>query len=94
MDGRAFLAAYDDVSPDANRAFGAAYCRQRGFAAVGTMRRGELPPQLAAFAATLQAYLPSSGGVCAHPACPLVAVIECLPAGAPACPVDSRGNVG
>ena len=94
LDGQAYLAAFDDASPDANRQAGLSYCLQRGFAAVGTMRRGALHTALARSGAVVQTFAPATRAVCAHAFCPFLAVIECVPEGASACPADDRGNVG
>lgn len=99
VGGAAFLAAFDDSSLEANRAFALAYCKQRNptFRSVGTIRRGELPPALAeveAYAASVATYSPSTKATCTGAACPFIAVIECVPAGMAACPVDEAGNIG
>lgn len=98
MGGATHLAAYSDASPAANRAFAAAYCRQRGtsFVAAGAVRRGVLPQAAAAAAgaAALTTYCPATKATCAGAACPLIAVVECVPAGAAPCQADEAGNVG
>ena len=96
MGGTPHLAAFSDASPEANAAWALAYCQQRNasFGAVGTVRRGVLPPALAAHAAAMLTYSPAYGRTCIGRDCPFVAVVECVPAGAAPCTADAQGNVG
>lgn len=96
VGGTPYLAAYLDGADADNRAFALAYCQQRNasFGGVGTLRRGVLATQLAAYAAAVQTYAPSSRRTCAGAACPFVAVVECVPQGAAPCSADELGNIG
>jgi hypothetical protein len=96
--GETHLAAFDAAAPNSARVFAAAYCLQRGaaFAAAGTVRGAMLPPGVAAAdgAAALSTLDAATGAVCRGARCPFVAVVECVPAGAAACPQDEAGNIG
>ena len=97
MRGRTYLPALPAGAEEATRVFALAYCRQRDakFGGVGVVHGGVLPAALAAdHAAALQTYSPDSRETCAGAGCPFVAVIECVPEGQQACPVDEAGNVG
>lgn len=96
VGGITYLAAFNDSAPEANKAFALAYCQQRNasFVAVGAIRRAVLPPGLAQHSSAMATYSPSKRATCSGAACPFVAVIECVPAGLPACPVDPQGNIG
>ena len=96
MGGTPYLAAFSDATPGANAAFALAYCQQRNasFAAVGAIRRAELPPALMAHAGAVQTFWPAGGQTCQGAACPFMAVVECVPAGAAPCAADERGNIG
>lgn len=96
MGGATHLAAWDDASPEANADFALAYCQQRNasFAAAGALRRGLLPAPLARHARAVSTYSPASRATCAGGACPFIAVLECVPAGAAPCAPDASGNIG
>lgn len=97
VGGVTYLAAFDVASPAANTAFADAYCKQRGgqAASAGVVRRGTLPAGLAArYPNSVVTYSPASGGQCRGAACAFVGVLECVPAGAAACPADAQGNIG
>ena len=97
MGGETYLAAYLDAPDGATRACAHAYCQQRNasYGSVGAIRKALLSASLASKAADgLRVYEPSSGAVCSGAACPFVAVVECVPAGAPPCPTDASGNIG
>ncbi|KAL4856316.1 putative PPE family protein 24 [Chlorella vulgaris] len=97
--GATHLVAYNSTAEGgSDGAFALAYCRLRSasFAAVGAVRRGLLPAELAAApaAAALSTFSPATGEVCSGASCPFIAVIECVPAGASACVPDEAGNIG
>jgi hypothetical protein len=96
VGGTPHLAAFSDASPQANAAWALAYCQQRNasFGAAGTVRRGVLPPGMAAHAAAVLTFSPADSSTCIGRDCPFVAVVECVPAGAAPCAADEHGNVG
>ena len=97
VGGQTYLAAFAEGAEEATRSFALAYCQQRDakFGGVGMVRGGALPAALAPdHAAALQTYSPASRQTCSGADCPFVAVIECVPEGLQACPVDEAGNVG